>query len=208
MEWSIEKMESLFFAFGSMLVLMLAIYFLPIGITKKGKFVIIIVSFLLAILGIISTTSFVFWQTISLLIVLIFFISLYLYTRFNSFLFLTDNKVIWKRRNSTFKEHELNNDNLDREVFFDSFKITRNEMAASKHVEEFENTIIPLVYEQSEIESNEPQPMEDLTEFIEDDISFLLKRSVESMEEKNIEVVEDEIGYLSEIESLLNHSGE
>lgn len=66
-------MQIIIWAFCSMLVLMLIISFLPLGFTFKGKLLISIIGFVLALGGLAAVTTFPMWQTAMMIAVLIFF---------------------------------------------------------------------------------------------------------------------------------------
>jgi hypothetical protein len=74
-------MQTVFYAFGSMIVLMLIISFLRLGLTLKGKFIIVFTSFVLALGGAATIASFPLWQTSLMLIVLIFFAAYFMDSR-------------------------------------------------------------------------------------------------------------------------------
>ncbi|MFT4412807.1 hypothetical protein ACLM5H_03000 [Fredinandcohnia humi] len=63
-------MVSILFAFGALLVLIPIVYFLPLGFSKKGKLIIVGISFLLAMVGIIAQDNLHLWQTVLILFIL------------------------------------------------------------------------------------------------------------------------------------------
>ncbi|MDQ0156130.1 hypothetical protein [Robertmurraya andreesenii] len=82
-------MGELIAAAVSLIILVPIIYFLPIGLTNKGKGLIILVAFLFANLGILAKNNFPLWQT-GLIIVLLTFLTVYiLEKRFHKYLFST-----------------------------------------------------------------------------------------------------------------------
>jgi hypothetical protein len=72
---------------GSVLVLILIISFLPLGFTLKGKFFIVLASFVLALGGLAAVSSFPLWETALMLIALIFFTAYFMDNRIGALLF-------------------------------------------------------------------------------------------------------------------------
>ncbi|WHX99492.1 hypothetical protein [Neobacillus sp. DY30] len=66
-------MQSIIWAFGSMVVLLGIISFLPIGLTIKGKVIVGIAGFVLSIGGLAATSTIPLWSTFLLLLVITFF---------------------------------------------------------------------------------------------------------------------------------------
>lgn len=65
-------MQTIFWAFGSMIIIILFITFTPLGFTLKGKFIIILASFVLGIGGLAAISSFPLWETLLMIAALIF----------------------------------------------------------------------------------------------------------------------------------------
>lgn len=74
-------MQPIFWAFGSMIILILFSTFLPLGFTLKGKAIIILASFVLGIGGLGANSSFPFWET-SLMITVLIFLTAYFMNRY------------------------------------------------------------------------------------------------------------------------------
>ncbi len=81
-------MVELLWAFGSVLFVMLIVYFLPLGFTKKGKVILVFTSFLLALGGLAATASFSFLQTVLILFVLILFVTYLMDQRLGKWLYI------------------------------------------------------------------------------------------------------------------------
>jgi hypothetical protein len=195
------RMESLKWATGSMLIVMIIVQFLPIGLTKKGKFVIVLAAFFLALVGLIAIPSFSLWKVITMLFLLIFFIAHLLNTRLGHVLFIVDNSFGNKLLNQDDSYIDYNKVNIGENI--DQFSLSRKEVAAS--IEPFEEKEIVdagLFYTQHET-MHEVEKNEEPNEVVEDDISFLLNRSIETEEEKSNEETFSEMEYISDIESLL-----
>ncbi|MDP4084547.1 MAG: hypothetical protein Q8934_08005 [Bacillota bacterium] len=194
-------MNTILFALGTMLIVLITIFFLPLGFTKKGKIIVVLISFFLAVLGIASTASFPLWKSVLILFALLFFIAYFLDAKGKSFLYLMRENEVQKERILAMEEQEFT---VDREAFFETFKLSNNEIAITEH----ENVNIEFLYTQSEPEILKSEIMENIPVISEDDTTFLLNRSIETKEEKDIEVGEDDFSYLSEIEGLLNDMDE
>jgi hypothetical protein len=194
-------MVNLIWATGSMLLVMLIVQFLPIGLTKRGKFVVVLVAFFLALVGLMAIPSFSLWKVIIMLFVLITFTAHLLNTRFGQSLFLVDtsfgNKLV-DQEDSYIDYNKINkSENVER------FSLSRKEVASSiEPFEEKEVSDAGLFYTQHET-NHEVERNEEPHEVLDDDISFLLNRSIEIEEEKRNEETFSEMEYISDIESLL-----
>lgn len=185
-------MDGLVWAFGSMLIVILIFYFLPLGLTKKGKIILVLTSFILALGGMAATASFSFLLAVLLLVVLIVFVTYLMDQRLGKWLY---SETIKEQGNEDF------------------FLNTELETAASLeklHQQKNESTLEPLtLLKEKTIGSEAKQESEadiPLFEAEEEDISFLLNRSI-SLEKETSEIAkekkQDESDYLSEIEELL-----
>jgi hypothetical protein len=199
-------MESLIWATGSMLLVMLIVQFLPIGLTKKGKFVVILASFFLALVGLMAVPSFSLWKVIIMLFVLIYFTAHLLNTRLGHSLFKENNYFGNKLLDQ--EESYMDYNKINKAENVEQFSLSRKEVASS--IEPFEEKEVldaGLFYTQHETK-HEDQKNEEPHEVIDDDISFLLNRSIEIEEGSNEETF-SEMEYMSDIESLLSEaSGE
>lgn len=181
-------MQSIIWTFGSMLVLMLIISFLPLGFTIKGKFFVILTSFMLALGGIAAIASFPLWETAIMLVLLIFFAAYFMYKRIGAQLY----KV-----NSTFEEKLL----VELDTHETNSNIDKTEDNYSIELTELKTVEAPIT------DSIQPYVKQAIEQLIDnnDDIYFLLERNSENevTEQKGLES-DQEIGYLSDIESLLD----
>jgi hypothetical protein len=187
-------MQTLIWAFGSMLVLLLIMSFLPLGYSIKGKVAIVLSGFGLSLIGLGAVTTFSLWLTGLMLVVLVFFIA-----------YMMDSKMgatLYKEKLS-FAEDLIDENDIPNQ---DAQLLNNNLLDIAKIEVE-----LPSI-ENLPINSNsksEPelfdalQEKEHLTESMDDEISFLMDRNVDTPTiEDNVDS-EYEIGYLSEIESLL-----
>lgn len=83
--------ELLIFSLISLIILIPIIYFLPLNLTKKGKIIVITVSFLIALAGLLTKVFMQLWQSILLLIGLILLLSMILTKKFSPDLFSVMN---------------------------------------------------------------------------------------------------------------------
>jgi hypothetical protein len=111
-------MQSIIWAFGSLVVLLGIISFLPIGLTLKGKIVVGITGFILSIGGLAANSTFPLWTTFLLLLVITFFSAYIIDSRMR--------KILYTEKISPEKEifHDidvslLSNKNVRREQLSD-----------------------------------------------------------------------------------------
>jgi hypothetical protein len=197
-------MQVLIWAFGSMLVLILILFFLPLGFTIKGRLMLCVASFILALGGLTAATTFPLWQTALLLGLLIFFIAYFIQSKMGTFIYkenlsfadVYNNYEDAAPVNGRHLEDVLNDNLLDisvGDILVPSFE---NLEVKSK------NEINPIS-EQTKGEHSEDH----LTDIVDEDISFLLDRNDETIVEENTEDQASESNYLSEIEGMLVEGG-
>ncbi|WP_251549401.1 hypothetical protein [Neobacillus muris] len=86
-------MQTLLWAAVSLVILVPIIYYLPLGITARGKWGIIGISFILAVIGLFANAVFPMWKTIIIILLLIGLIVYFMNKRFSNSLYLSANKV-------------------------------------------------------------------------------------------------------------------
>lgn len=190
-------MDELLWAFGSMLIVLLVVYLLPLGLTKKGKVILVISSFVLALGGIAATASFSFLLSLLILVVLIIFVTYLLDQRPGRWLYSKEESYVELENEDVFLETQLQTaSSLEKiqqrknDAPLEPLTLLKEkkEQNASEEVEEERETDIPFETE-------------------DEDISFLLNRSI-SLEKETSKIQEEEkhgeVDYLSEIEELLN----
>lgn len=226
-------MEELIVSVLSLIVLVPILYFLPIGLTNKGKGLVIIVAFMFANLGILAKSSFTLWQT-GLIILLLTTVTVYLLDKkFNKFIFSTgmDEEKYVELPSENVDELEFVTENSGLVSNVTTEEITNASLAMN--VEENQDVVVtnttPSMMEDSfEIEElsfsldkpeqnkNEgpeeiitetnPPSTEDMNEIeLDEEISFLESRDI-SVEDTEVSSEEEETfseGYMSEIEQLL-----
>lgn len=184
-------MISMIWALSSMVVLLLIITFLPLGLTNKGKFFLVLTSFLLALGGLAAVVSFPLWETALMLVLLIFFTAYFLDKKMGFFLYKASPDSKEERHDHNF------NSKLAKEKKDFSFKL--------------ENTSVLDIVNENFISAPQEfkQNFDNEDKLVDEDISFLLERTVGNDKfVQNVRVVETETGYLSEIESLLHEEVE
>lgn len=98
-------MEAYIFALIAFLILLPIINYLPIGLTKQGKLMLVSISFLLAIIGLLASTLFSLWQTILIILLIVIVVTYLLYYRYG--------KVIFEKNNVQ------NDQNIKKQIVFD-----------------------------------------------------------------------------------------
>ncbi len=175
-----------------MLIVMIVLSFIPIGFTVKGKVLIVLVSFVLALGGIAAALVVPLWETALMLIALIFFAS-----------YIMEKRIGGALR---FKEVvEDLNDEYEAPV-----SISTVEMANDKESLELQvlEVVDPFTMNLSETSKLVEQPILEIdnqneNNILDSEISFLLERKPEEEVDKPTKESHQEIGYLSDIESLL-----
>jgi hypothetical protein len=175
-------MQTIIWALGSMLVLMLIITFLPLGYTIKGKLLITLVGFVLALGGLAIATIFPIWQTVLMLVALIFFVAYLMDSRIRSFLY----KESLSFADVITKEELVSNDRTKQEKGV--MEIIDSPLL---NMESDKKIISSLVPDHINLLQNNENP--------DEDIAFLFDRKID------LEVAEkvSEYNYLIEIEALL-----
>ncbi|MFC4800978.1 hypothetical protein ACFPA1_16650 [Neobacillus sp. GCM10023253] len=188
-------MQTIIWAFGAMLILMLIVAFIPIGITLRGKTLVVITSFVLALGGLAAVTTFPLWQT-ALIIFLLSLVTAYMMNSrlakmiFNQQIDSVEDENDEGPVSLDFANQSEKTADLD---FFDlgEIDITEPSINANDNQDDL---------------SLEPQLSKENDDFIEqavdEDISFLHDRTETDPVEINDEP-ETESGYLADIESLI-----
>lgn len=226
-------MEELIVSVLSLIVLVPILYFLPIGLTNKGKGLVIIVAFMFANLGILAKSSFSLWQT-GLIIFLLTIVTVYLLDKkFNKFIFSTgmDEEKYVELPSENVDELEFVTENSGLVSNVSAEEITNASLAMN--VEEIQNVVVAnttpsmiedgfeieeLTFSLDKPEQNKNEgPEEILTETnssstdemseieLDEEISFLESRDI-SVDDIEVSSKEEETfseGYMSEIEQLL-----
>lgn len=174
------RMQTMVWAIGSMVVLMLIIFFVPSGYTLKGKILVVFTSFILSLCGFAATTIFPLWQTDIMLIALIFFFAYFLSKHLGNFIVKADSvDQETSHRSEAFKDAALQE--MKEELILPVF-------ATANFETDRRNDIIPSLSNIEEITKNYQEP-----------INGVNNQSVYGLLENN---------YLSDIESLIESESE
>ncbi|WP_342432478.1 UbiA family prenyltransferase [Neobacillus sp. FSL H8-0543] len=186
-------MQTIIWAFGSMLILMLIIAFLPLGFTLKGKFFVVLTGFVLALGGLAATTSFPIWAILLMLLVLAFFAAYMMDSRIAAMVYEEKDIV----EEVMFEDIELPFASKQKENTpeIDSLELSELEIV----VPALTKTAGNLKPEASTTSTEE----NDNALGLDEDISFLQERDSEIEAEPEIDDAEVEVSYLSDIESML-----
>jgi len=187
-------MVSMVWAFSSMFVLMLIISFLPIGFTSKGKIFVVITSFLLALGGLAAVPVLPLWETALMLILLILLLAYFMGNRSGAMLF--KGNTVEKEVPSAEYTTPVRNIKIEKETTtVELTELNIDLPFVSDSNLQGQGAVLHVMEKTFNVESN----------ILEEDISFLLERNRITVndEQKTVEVT-PEIGYLSEIESLLD----
>jgi hypothetical protein len=184
-------MGSILWAFGAMIITILIVYFIPIGLTKIGKIIVPITGFLLALGGLAAASSFPLWQTLLMLVVLILFVSYIFDQRLRNLLYMNSDDHVMDHSETIeqgFMETAVSHEQHNSETLPVQADILKKKEPVS---------IPPQMKQQAEAE---PAYIEH-----DDDISFLLNRSITMEKEKSNKREEPihEVDYLSELEEIL-----
>ncbi|ETI70298.1 hypothetical protein [Neobacillus vireti] len=177
-------------AISSMLVLILIISFLPLGITVKGKLFIVLASFLLALGGLAAVLAIPLWETVIMLVALIFFTAYFMEKQWG--------KLIFKEIPSF--EEELA-DKFDIPLYDSNIDIEKSNMSLDLTELELVQPSVTNVIDNSQLDINLVREQFADTD---QDISFLLERDLENDVEEQKEVLKPEIGHSTDIKSLLD----
>ncbi|MEH6956305.1 hypothetical protein [Neobacillus drentensis] len=191
-------MPMIIWAISSMVILMLIIYFLPLGYALKGKLLLVLISFILSLGGLGAVSIIPMWEIALMLLALVFFAAYFMNNRLGTVLFQESpvfeeqidekydtSETYDKVENSNGNLVEINNALPLTDTPHLNLKDTDRELTSSRVL--------------SKIEDGDDK----VHESIDMDISFLLERDTEvdtitQMDDKN-----EENDYLSHIESLL-----
>jgi hypothetical protein len=83
-----KMLNSILVTSVALIILIPLLSIIPLGLTKVGKGILVVLSFLLAIIGLVANTMFYAWQTSAILLLLAFLFTYLLMKRFSSNLFV------------------------------------------------------------------------------------------------------------------------
>lgn len=181
----------------SLIILIPIIYFLPLGLTNRGKGLLIIIAFVFANVGILAKSNFHIWQT-ALIILLLTALTVYILDRrFHHLLF--SKSVDEKQSDPLIQEVELPSETKQ---LNDVQMEQENNLSLIK---DDELEVREMIHADREVEISElfdPEP-EVRDDGLDMETAFLNERN-ETIVEEDIPVEEPmEKGYMADIESLL-----
>ncbi|WP_419956025.1 hypothetical protein ACN6MT_12015 [Neobacillus niacini] len=183
-------MQTIIWAIGAMLLLLLIISFLSLDFNLKGKFAVVLAAFVIALGGLAAVNLFPLWQTWLILFVLTFFAAYIMDSRLGKFLYksiLPEDELI-EEINLTFSNKQ-------------SVKNTELDLLDLEEMELTAPTSISISASQSSMQPESSHVLEDKSEEI--DLSFLQDLDTENHVLDHNDDPEIVDGYLSEIENML-----
>jgi hypothetical protein len=188
-------MQTIIWAIGAMLLLLLTVSFLPLDFNLKGKFAVVLVAFVIALGGLASVNFVPLWQILLIVLVLTFFVAYMMESRLGN--------VLYK---SFLPEEELME---EMDIPFSNRKMLKETELDLLDLEEMGLTAPISISNSAGQPSMEPESLQVLEDAFEEiDTSFLqdLDKENQVIEDKNdLEMVD---GYLSEIENMLLEDSE
>jgi hypothetical protein len=175
-------MLTVMWVLGSMLLIQLV---LPLGYTKKGKFIVVVTSGLLAMGGLTTVSTFPVGQTFLVLLALSFLAAYIMDSRLGKVIYMTKEQFI---------------EDIDFDDSESSFT-TAEKTEKTLEIELVDLSEMEITASSSPVNKKDENILSD--DSLDEDISFLQERELESISEEVVEDDELEVGYLSDIESLL-----
>lgn len=182
-------MLTVFWVLGSMLLMLLIHFLLPLGYTTKGKFVVVVSSGLLALGGLAATTVVPVWQTLVILLLLSFLAAYFMDSRLG--------KVMNMSKEQFIEEEDIEHS--------DSPINLTNQTQKTSDIELIDLAELEITAPTSVIKIDENTIPDDS---LDEDISFLEDRKINNATEEKFENDELEVSYLSDLESLLEEGTE
>ncbi|MGF6948240.1 hypothetical protein QF028_000745 [Neobacillus sp. B4I6] len=193
-------MQMILWAISSMIVLMLIISFLPLGYSFKGKFLLVLTSFILSLGGLAAISILPLWEIALMLFALIFFAAYFMNKRIGTLIF-NENSVVGEAFDEEFESYkpvykieslkDVNLVKIDEEL---ALPISSNINIEKDAVSE----LIP-----SPVMSGIEEKTANESETIGEDLSFFLERNTEVEEYEQNKDKNKENDYVLDIESLL-----
>ncbi|MEH7129907.1 hypothetical protein V7103_17045 [Neobacillus drentensis] len=193
-------MQMIIWAISSMVILMLIIYFLPLGYTLKGKLLLVLISFILSLGGLGSVSIIPLWETALMLLALVFFAAYFINNRLGSVLF----------QESPVYEEQMDEEYETSKTYYEVENLKDGNLVMIENNSPLPDPVHLNLEKDTETElspalvlSKIKDGNDNVHDSIDMDISFLLERDTEvdtitQMDDKN-----EENAYLSHIESLL-----
>lgn len=186
-----RKMQELILSLLSLIILVPIIYFLPLGLSNKGKIIIIAASFLLANVGLLTQDILPLWLIWAILGLLVFLLTYILQNRMSDVLFAGISEESGSKE-SVYEQNFGSADEMD--SLYHRYDTHRAESAAV--VRAMENTSTDRISEveasPSTVSGEHPREESSETEeFVSGEEEFVLKESNERLDTEESETVED-----------------
>lgn len=192
-------MQFIFWAFGAMLVSMLVISFLTLGYTFKGKALVTITGFILALGGLETRSTVPLEVTFLLLLVLSLFAAYFMNSRLGTVINREVALPMDMDDQDLFSSNNQKGNNVELEM------LDLSEIEVASHPNSLANRVDTEYFDDSlPVKASLTLAKNNILENSDEDISFLQVRddSLDTIEEvENDQLVGD--GYLSEIENML-----
>jgi hypothetical protein len=186
-------MQTIIWAFGAMLLLLLIVSFLPLNFNLKGKFTVVLSAFAIALGGLAAVNLFPIWQTLLILLVLTFFASYILDSRLGNGLYKT----------LVSEEHLIQDDS---ELSFSNQKAENKSEFDLLELDEIQAVTPSAIKISASLSSSEPQSIQSLDESLE--VPFLQDGVTNKIGNEETDETEITDGYLADIENLLLEESE
>jgi hypothetical protein len=202
-------MQSFLWAIGSLLILVPIIYFLPLGITLRGKWLVIIISFILGLTGLLAKTIFPLWKTILMLLLLMGIVVYFIEKKLGTVLFLESPNPETKKENNPLEEQmgdwEISEKLVEQFSSKEEVEVPpENDQGNYKDdsfIEPISEPSLPVAITSLEKENDQLDEWDEDISFIQDR-NQLLEDKDDFMEE--VDITSQEEMYVAEFEELMN----
>ncbi|EIJ79051.1 hypothetical protein PB1_15874 [Bacillus methanolicus PB1] len=217
-------MISFLFLTLSLIFLVPILYFIPTGLTKKGKLIVLTVSFLLASFGLVANRSLGLWKTGLILFILTICITYILIKRMESALFEDVEKIaegadqllepVNAHQSHSYPVHiPTENDDLDVSQTVEMDEIELSDSLQNEVSESFDEDNVTLARNSELLEETVPSLAEDMENLYLDDslLTDLVQEEAEISEKTDNESeaskeIENEADYMAELEKIIMES--
>lgn len=195
-------MQTIIWAIGSMAVLMLISFFIPLGYSFKGKVLVVITSFLLSLVGLLSLTILPFWETGLILFALVFIAAYLMNSRMEPFIIKLDEEVFEMDADFGIDHHQISQSSSgqDDDILLELNKDPLLTITSKNNLEIdllADSNSLPITNDLNDIRESE---------LIDEDITMMLSK--ETYDKEEIEFNKPKDDYISDIESLIEIENE
>jgi hypothetical protein len=186
-------MQTIIWAFGAMLLLLLIVSFLPLNFNLKGKFTVVLSAFAIALGGLAAVNLFPLWQTLLILLILTFFASYILDSRLGNGLYKT----------VTFEEELIDDDT---ELPFSNHKQEKKSEFYLLELDEIGADTPSATKISTSLFPSEPEAIQSLDDSLE--VLFMQDSDTDKIDNEDTDGMNITDGYLANIENLLVEESE